>query len=847
MPYVTNRGGPLVGEELLLLQGIPAENLILTKESEENLKDLAGNAMSTTVVGACIIGALLLGHDALDVTQEKSTGSVLQSLVPRALSPVDSAVAVEVTRQMGDYDETKVRLGPFIESESNELHILEQVLQDSFSSSRLCCSEGLEKTLPPSALLVCKLCGHTSSLEDETPARKFEEHEFVPMPLTTERVAPNDFRKKLLNLLPMRIEMHGFVLENLAKPDNIDSAFWSSWTKALQSSISPSVDEYRFNSLSRTNIWTALYTTTIGSKLELRVSRSQAKWFLFAKVPPEKGNLRDTLERPIARMCLNPNIAKSFVDGKWEICLPQKTSVVLSIKGVGELVDSWRAKLGILGDFENEKRFSTLEIKIVDTVQPSVRDAIEGEYRLLPKCGGACGSMHTRMMPPTSKSSIESTFFFLQSGRCNTGDEDGFVFSNSKHRTKYGEYRDLILLIDPTEYFRPEIKEGHVAERLVKAFVPGLWEDHPSAVMKYDMDQKDSFALTVVTPRPGSKLDVSLAKSGWKICPEILSCQVPLSTKDKLFNECDRNNGGYMELNLKKSKLIFEDLAFALSRVSMPTSSAVWLPMDSCDILREKGEEVPCQKCAPSKPTVKWTLVTVSKKQKFVPLEDGRQAAVYEQAIKRLPNPWIIRLQARRKSDSSTNRGMLTVQIGCNPFSLVQQALGVFPSGSLTRRSIVAMAESGAVQAESVFEWRIVSHCEKSSFTDGEFPKMHLKSNKTDKHAKQPSGFDERFPLRQEQRRSLQWMLEQEASTDSFMEEEVVEAVLPGLKWRAEGRVQRPILVRGGIVADEVCDFDCLPFLFVNAHSCPIGQFTGWLRENSYSVRSRQSVNRSER
>lgn len=43
---MTNRGGPLVGEELLLLQGIPADDLLLTKETEDNLKDLAGNAVS---------------------------------------------------------------------------------------------------------------------------------------------------------------------------------------------------------------------------------------------------------------------------------------------------------------------------------------------------------------------------------------------------------------------------------------------------------------------------------------------------------------------------------------------------------------------------------------------------------------------------------------------------------------------------------------------------------------------------------------------------------------------------------------------------------------------------------
>ena len=48
------------------------------------------------------------------------------------------------------------------------------------------------------------------------------------------------------------------------------------------------------------------------------------------------------------------------------------------------------------------------------------------------------------------------------------------------------------------------------------------------------------------------------------------------------------------------------------------------------------------------------------------------------------------------------------------------------------------------------------------------------------------------------------WMLRQEASTEPYYEEEVEEAMLPSLHWRAEGRARRPVLVRGGILADEV-------------------------------------------
>ena len=65
VPYVTNRGGPLIGHEVLSLQGIPVDDLLLTRESTDQMADLAGNAMSSTIVGTCILAALLLGRDHL--------------------------------------------------------------------------------------------------------------------------------------------------------------------------------------------------------------------------------------------------------------------------------------------------------------------------------------------------------------------------------------------------------------------------------------------------------------------------------------------------------------------------------------------------------------------------------------------------------------------------------------------------------------------------------------------------------------------------------------------------------------------------------------------------------------
>lgn len=198
-----------------------------------------------------------------------------------------------------------------------------------------------------------------------------------------------------------------------------------------------------------------------------------------------------------------------------------------------------------------------------------------------------------------------------------------------------------------------------------------------------------------------------------------------------------------------------------------------------------------CSKCAPAKPNTHWIAVTKGTKTTFVPMEDGKEAAVYERALKQRPEPWLVRL-----SNVGSASGTLTLQIGCNPVSLVQRGLGLLPQDSLARRSFLGSGSS----SECSFEWRVVPHQEKIQAV---FSKLVFTSNKRDEQAKQPPRF-RKFSLRKEQLRSLTWMLRQESTVEPFYEEEVSEAILPTLEWRAEGRVRRPVVARGGIIADEV-------------------------------------------
>ena len=78
VPFVTNRGGPLVGIEALSLQGIPVDDLLLTRENENQMSDLAGNAMTTTVVGACMLAAMTLMTDTLAGKKHKTAKRALK-------------------------------------------------------------------------------------------------------------------------------------------------------------------------------------------------------------------------------------------------------------------------------------------------------------------------------------------------------------------------------------------------------------------------------------------------------------------------------------------------------------------------------------------------------------------------------------------------------------------------------------------------------------------------------------------------------------------------------------------------------------------------------------------------
>lgn len=183
-----------------------------------------------------------------------------------------------------------------------------------------------------------------------------------------------------------------------------------------------------------------------------------------------------------------------------------------------------------------------------------------------------------------------------------------------------------------------------------------------------------------------------------------------------------------------------------------------------------------CERCAPTAPQIAW----VKSKKKMIAVENSIQAGAYERNLKCRPTPFVTQL----KLDED---GVGSVRVGLNIPSLLHRAISRLPSQNRLEPVILS--------------WRL-----DTNFTPAAkltFPKFNLLSNKLDTEHAQPPNF--KLKLRVEQLRSLTWMLAREAiDATPFIEEEVSEAMLDPLGWRAEGRAQRPIHVRGGVLADQV-------------------------------------------
>lgn len=744
--FLTSRGGPLIGLEALAMQGLPINELLLTRETSQELQNLAGNAMTSTVVGSAILAAMMLSKDVLRPADDDDMDVDVEE--------------VDISTRIGGIEKLVER--PLDLSTTQALDI-ETLLKEAKRSARLCVCEG-RSDVTGNKILVCKECNHTSC--EKCGGRP--EHHYVPYTATDDRITPLAFEHNIKSVLPMRLIVNGIssdLLEDLKAGNpgiasKISPGDWKIFQECLVYSVKA---EFRFMSLKRQEVWSATYDAP-EARLELSLDPLQPEWRLFAKCPPTDGAKsarRKMCQMPLARMRLNG--AKDPMKGQWELCLPARYEFQINIQGEGSLVEAWEASIGLQDPkFAEKKVWDHLRISVPDDIKGCLDRDISGVYKLLATCGTSNGALHKK---EDNGHHTTPVYFFLDPTRTGEAKDDGFVFSISTRRYAYGEERPLVARME--KKFRTSSDKG---SRAFRCFADGQWVSTRQVTLTTPIGNggkinEGAFAI------PGPKgLPVSVSNDDCKVANALLTCRVPLRGQA----ESVWPDGFWVEVDKIHERNTFESLAWLTERVRSMNHLSRWNDLNLPD------DHSNCERCAPTPPDLKW----IRKGNKYVPREDPEQAAPYERALKNRPAPFVTQLMLEHSS-SGEHIGIL--RIGLNISTLVHRALSRLPREGRVEKPML----SWRLTTDYIPESRLI------------LPSFELTSNKRDTEYTQPPNFI--MKLRPEQLRSLTWMMEQEKEdAPPFVEEEISEALLPHLNWKAEGKAERPIQVRGGVLADQV-------------------------------------------
>ncbi|KAJ5921180.1 C-5 cytosine methyltransferase [Penicillium verhagenii] len=748
--FSTIRGGPLTGLEALSLQGLPLDRLILSNESTRELQDLAGNAMTTTTVGAVILSALIAAPFVLD---NEGTGSLnLQEGVGCSTTtpPSPSLFKVETGHRL---------LAAGVEIDHHCRHDgtghWSTIVAQSVLASRFCYCE--KQTRVVNRILRCHLCEHTAC----SSCAGNPEHAYEPKVIVGQRIQPLDFQRMLRRTLPMRLRFAVPVAEvlGLLRRDRFlslsDATYDDTWEQYVSSVKNALREEVRFTDITRTEIWTVFFEGESVS-LRLEIDKDGFQWLLFAKPPsrsPAQCVLREILAKPIARM--RPESPEWLFQGVWEVLDPISTEFTLQVSGLGNQVPTYLSSCGLLGPRHAEPRIWThLKIDCKQSDADQLDRDLRGTYQHLPDCGTAEGSLYKKDCPEGQP----PVYLFFDPRKAGRITHDGFVFSVEHRRNPGYGVRRTIAELPPS--WRP---------------VSVLKTHQNISAYSRRFHRVPSFSLSTSGGQPITyhHLDAEneLILRG-EDCRATYIPLVSLSADAATLGLSERRLS-WTSTNPEKDPNAFRGIAWALQRAGDAFSSYnKWMS------LRLPGMNGICSTCKPTQPSFIWR---VGQKGKVFPCEDPREAATWARAVKSKPPLFLI-------FENVDDSGMGELQISANLQSMAHSAHGqLFGIDRLNGLN---------------FEWRLIPNA--YDMGRQKHALFEIPDNQNDAMIHQPPNF-QTLQLRNEQLRSLGWMVAQEADNiEPFMEEETVEAPLPMMAWRADVKASIPRTVRGGLIADEV-------------------------------------------
>ena len=544
--FISDSCRAMTAEESLKLQGLPLDKISFTTESPAEMQDLAGNAMSTTVVGSAILSALIAGCGALHKEHENSNIS----------KPESHQLELACT-------DTNDVLFHFDVAHLSPLELIEKAGQ----ATRRCFCEGSMGTAEK-PIQQCVDCYHTTCIVcGGNPI-----HNYRPSrTLTLNRVIPAVFEGHLRSGLPLRLRFTE--LDRITATFNSMAKIREAYRTAVIASVS---HDYTFDLTRRTHCWTASYRAT-HAHLDLVIYDNYAEWRLFAhpaKEIPCNDELRWMLDQPIATadMCEESSFGKN-----WNWRVPNTASTPLHIIGSGSKIASWWCRNG-MPDFSDHFVWEFLDLKVAPEAPTLARDVC-GRYQYLPRCGKACSSLFKRIDAKDEK----PLYLFLDPTRTGLAKDDCFVFSRHKDLIEYDELRPIIGRIETG--WAPWSKNGKLVN--TRLFIDNSW----TTVAKSRLQPVEP-KLRILTPKDSMIMECATTCS---TTLSLISCILPTSATNA---------------KIQDSRIVrAEEDAFFGTHSWVFEAMRRKLPDEGWRALPTKNLESICRRCSPQRPALRWKLV----------------------------------------------------------------------------------------------------------------------------------------------------------------------------------------------------------------------------------------------
>lgn len=830
--FLTREGRPAIALEYLAMQGLPAKSLNFARESQNDLKDLAGNAMTSTVVGvACIstlmavlksrrpelqVGRIVSDDSGDSPTAPKEDEEFPDSHLDEQPSASNHSSSLTAHESDEEFSDSHLDEQPSA-SKATGLISTEEIAHAARCSVRFCVGCERYGITSKNTMYRCKNCGHTYCQKCDTTGK--HHHKAIPDMLRND---PSVFRKLVKSKLPMNLRISPIpaqdlkpiynnfspdcypeadplppqlkprtlqlqeemaavkaerskgkkkkahekaVLDDKKRQTELKAEFQNTYLtklKGLEDGL-----ELRYCSTDRTDIWVIRYESE-HIRLDLVCTPSgasmhvQLQWLLYLKpCATEPGNslARSTFKQPILRMTPGDDL----LHGHWEVwnyASSKSKDLPVTILPSTEQTSTFRSDLGLL---EHLGMSTPSSYTLVFRPEDAKKFGLEPSqsYKSV-----KCGDVAERSLFVCDSTNTWAKFMFLEVGHYSDPVDNYFVVSSNCRRLRHSETRRDTIRFPKT--WRPEIldteKGSNHSPRPIKInlIIDGEWTKCPSTV-ELGRDLRHSSVVS----HASLEIVNSVAEHSCNHYHDVVQIKfsLPMSNAEQWAKM-----GAIPEIDQKE---FFEYFASVIENHCEVSG------LDEWNIVVMTDDQ--CFKCAPSPPDILWTWKQTSNKispYQLVPFENRQQAATYERAIKERPAPFRIQLL----SHSST------LVFSFNPIALLHRLAARFTKPSKVE--------------DILFSWRLDTTDDVS--TVPRILPLKLTNNEVDPEAFNLRGFKQNFVLRSDQLRSVWWMLEQENRAKKFLEQEVIEALIPGIGWRAEARAVKEVDCRGGVIADDV-------------------------------------------